>query len=157
MTESLTLLYILSSYIHTVLLTALCLQEIVSKGYAQAFWTAYREIIRKKLGLKVVEEVRSVTCMQHLVHLCIVLLLLAFWYLRSRIQATVMRIHALSSSLLRSFNHLFSFLSRLHSFSCTICPPLPCPTLPRYMVWCDGEQNSPNMKLWTDLERLMAV
>lgn len=59
MTESLTLLYILSSYIHTVLLTALCLQEIVSKGYAQAFWTAYREIIRKKLGLRVVEEVRS--------------------------------------------------------------------------------------------------
>jgi hypothetical protein len=44
---------------HTILLTALCLQAIVSKGYAQAFWTAYREIIRKKLGLKVVEEVRS--------------------------------------------------------------------------------------------------
>jgi general stress protein CsbA len=59
MTESVTLLYILSSYIHATLLTALCLQAIVSKGYAQAFWTAYREIIRKKLGFKLVEEVRS--------------------------------------------------------------------------------------------------
>jgi hypothetical protein len=59
MTESATLLNILSSCTRTAFLTALCLQEIVSKGYAQAFWTAYREIIRKKLGLKLVEEVRS--------------------------------------------------------------------------------------------------
>ena len=83
MTDSVTLLHILSSYIHNTLLTALCLQAVVSKGYAQAFWTAYREIIRKKLGLKLVEEVRSSDRIQQLVHLCIVLLLLAFWYLRS--------------------------------------------------------------------------
>ena len=54
-----------TSYRSNFLLTVLCVQEIVSKGYAQAFWTAYREIIRRKLGLKVVIEEVTPACMQH--------------------------------------------------------------------------------------------